>query len=190
MKKSSGGKLTRNRQWQTDNEKDASPFDVCIMWHWLDCWIYLALLSEVSDSPSLCNNWLRLRRLHRRPALAVRVEVICNKKQSGNIPPLPSPSRPRRLKLLGWVQLGLDTPDTETGHTPHITHCRPGGQALGPHTQSAEPARNNVSVSVITIDLCFCDWESVLSDSLNLRQNWCHQTDVLIFPGVWPTDTN
>ncbi len=190
MKKSSGGKLTKNRQWQTENEKDASPFDVCIMWHWLDCWIYLALLSEVSDSPSLCNNWLRLRRLHRRPALAVRVEVICNKKQSGNIPPpaLPQPASQTEAAGLGaaWPRYSRYWDWAHTAH--HTLQTR--GQALGPHTQSAEPARNNVSVSVITIDLCFCDWESVLSDSLNLRQNWCHQTDVLIFPGVWPTDTN
>ena len=158
------------------------------MWHWLDCWIYLTLLSEVSDSPSLCNNWLRLRRLHRRPALAVRVEVICNKKQSGNTPP-PAPNPAGLADWSCWA--GAAWPRySRYWDWPHTTHYTADTRHWD-HTHNLQrPARNNVSVSVITIDLCFCDWESVLSDSLNLRQNWCHQTDVLIFPGVWPTDTN
>ena len=92
-------------------------FHFRIMWHWS---LYLALLPEVSDSPSLCNNWLRLWRLHWRPALAVRVEVICNKKQSGNIPPpLPPPGLADRSCRRGGVQLGLDTQIRPAW--PHIT---------------------------------------------------------------------
>ena len=62
-----------------------------------------------SVTPSLCNNSLRLRRLHWRPALAVRVEVICNKKQSGNIPPQPQPASQTEA---AWPR-SSDTPETE-----------------------------------------------------------------------------
>ena len=158
------------------------------MWHWS---LYLALLPEVSDSPSLCNNWLRLRRLHRRPALAVRVEVICNKKQSGNIPP-PLP-RPRRQKLP--TGLGAAWPrysDTAWPHRIHhwsASHCRPRGSEQGPGSLTTNcRTRIDISVSLVPIDLCFCNAESVCF--IKLETKWCHQTDVLIFPGVWPADTN
>ena len=153
------------------------------VWQWHCCVLHCVTSHW---HPSLCNNSLGLRRLHWRPA--VRVEVICNKKQSGNIPP-PQPAS--QTEAAGLVQLGLDPqirPRLWGEATLDTSHSADWGTLV---TTDHTLQNHREFLSDVWI-LYFCDAEtgSGARASLNLRQNWCHQTAVLIFPGVWPTDTN
>ena len=143
------------------------------MWH---CRVLHCVTSQWL--PSLCNNSLGLRRLHWRPALSVSRSFAT--KNSLAISP------PGLADWSCWAGAAWPRSQIRPRLRPlDITLCRLGSLVTTDHT-----LQNQREFLSDVWNLCVCDAETVSRASLNLRQNLCHQTDVLIFPGVWPTDTN